>query len=153
VRTIAPVSDLVDPRRAGSWFRSWLFWAGVSFGRYLKFARVRAGIMLLQILAGVAAVVGATGLLPTPPGLPGWLRYPFVFYGLVYVTLLLLSVAWWRDARLALIGILTGPILVPVLLATSFTRLLLAVPDAIQHRRHSSTEPRSGMKPTMSFRL
>jgi hypothetical protein len=70
--------------------------------------------MLLQILAGVAAVVGATGLLPTAPGLPGWPRYPFVFYGLVYVTLLLLSVAWWRDARLALIGILTGPILVPV---------------------------------------
>jgi hypothetical protein len=140
-----PAANLVP------WFRSWLFWAGVSFGRYLKFARLRAWIVIGLIVGAFAAIAGVIGLLPGPPVQIGGLRGPVELYGLLYAILLLSSVACLRDVRLAIIALTVGPIIIPLLAITVTTRLVLAVPDWILYFASRRKEPGSVVDPTVAL--
>jgi hypothetical protein len=112
------------PLNRVTWARAWLFWAGVAFGRYWEFRKVRCLLLVLHVLAGVTA---AYGVVVAPDGAP-WTRTSMLA---AYVALLVASIAWWSDARLPLIGIVVSPVVLPVLLVTFSCGLLIGLPDAV----------------------
>ncbi len=131
------------------WFRSWLLWAGVSYGRYWRFWRLRAALLAVHVLVGVLAVDLAAGLpllhlvhAPQPWDNAALLR--------VWALALLLSLAWFRDWRMPLIGLLTGPLIVPVLFVTFVAQIVLGFPDWLLHLVSPSREPGGNFGPTIA---
>jgi hypothetical protein len=149
MRTKGDGSD-VDLQKRVPWFRSWLFWAGVSFGRYWQFRKVRALLMSVQVLVGSLVV---DFLLPLPvldwvkDRLPWDLSHP-ASATLIWVACLALSVVWWRDWRVPFIGLLAGPLVMPVLIVTFIVQLILGIPDGIIHVLQSD-QPKGSFGPTI----
>lgn len=124
-----------DLQKRVPWFRSWLFWAGVSFGRYWKFRKVRAALMTAQVLVGTLLL---DFLVPLP--LLDWVKHQLpwqldrpVFAALVWAMSLALSVVWWRDWRVPVIGLLAGPLVLPVLIITVIVQVVIGIPDGLLH--------------------
>jgi hypothetical protein len=119
--------------RRVTWFRSWLFWAGVTFGRYLAFRKIRCLLLSLQALTAALMLYIALGLIDSSlvsdyvPQLgdsqPRYLLY--------YLALGAASILWGSDRKLPLIGITVAPIFVPVFLITMLGQLVLAIPDIL----------------------
>lgn len=119
--------------RRVTWFRSWMFWAGVSFGRYLNFRKIRCVLLSLQVLAGVLALYIAVGLIDSR-----WVsdRVPLLGesqpeYLLYYLVIVAGCALWGPDRKLPLIGLVVAPIVVPVLLLTLLGQFVLAAPDIL----------------------
>ena len=139
-----------DLQKRVPWFRSWLFWAGFSFGRYWQFRKVRALLMSLQVLVGSLVL---DFLVPLP--ILNWVsdRLPWELpdlgsAALLWSACLALSVVWWRDWRIPLIGLLAGPLLIPVLIITFLVQVILGIPDAVLHLVRSS-QPKGAFGPTV----
>ena len=136
-------------------FRSWIFWAGVSFGRYWKFFKIRAFLLTAQVLLGVFALYIAVGILPSSwfTGLfPGdWGDSEATYLG-VFGLLSVAAVGWGRDKLLPLIGLYVGPIVLPVLAVTFIAQLMLALPDLLKHVFDTDHEPHANFGPTLTRR-
>jgi len=125
---------LTDLQNRVPWFRSRVFWAGVCFGRYWRYRRFRAALMTLHLVAGVVAVYAFCHILPR-----AWFTavYPAdrgewpPTYAATFAALLVLSLAWGKDAGVLLIGLVVTPIVVPVLALTFVAQLLLSIPDFV----------------------
>jgi hypothetical protein len=124
-----------DRKRIG-WFRAKLFWIGVSYGRYWKLRKARALVMTLQVLAGVLAM---NVLWRLPPLrwlarlVPGtWATDWHLLLG-VWIAATALSVAWWQDYQIPMIGLVAGPFILPVLLVTFVVQFFLGLPDQLLH--------------------
>jgi hypothetical protein len=161
-----------DKQLRVSFVRSWLFWAGVSFGRYLKFRRIRLGLLVLQVLAAtvmlyvffrlvsppwlLANVPGLRWVVAHAPGLP-WLEahLPDFWpsganaYGVVALILLALSSLWGRDWRIPFVGILAGPILLPAFVTTLIAQVVLWIPDKLLS--FVKDEPDAHIGPTFTY--
>lgn len=77
--------------------RSWLFWVGVSFGRFLQYARVRGVVLgLLAALASVLALHALTVALGGgPPRVDGWLGEPAFWFWMLGIALLFAVLRRW----------------------------------------------------------
>jgi len=135
------------------WFRSQLFWTGVSYGRYWTFRKFLALILAGHVLAGVLAV---HLILRLPP--LGWLadRLPWSWpqdnriLVLIWLAALGLSLAWGRDWKVAFISLLVGPLILPVLLVTFAAQIVLNLPDRVLHRIRPNVEPPGDYGPTVT---
>ena len=142
-----------DKMNRVGWFRSQLFWTGVSYGRYWTFRKFLAVILTGHILAGVLAVDLILGLPPL-----GWLadRLPWSWAQdnriliLIWLVALVLSLAWGRDRRLAFIAVLVGPLILPVLLVTFAAQIVLGLPDWVLHRVRPNDQPPGNFGPTVT---
>ena len=141
------------PQSRVPWFRSWLFWAGVSFGRVWKFHKLGGLLLTAHVLLGIVALYVFGWILPVR-----WLDdlVPFgldddrLDYGAIYLALVALSFAWVGNARVPLIGLLIGPVLVPVLVVTFVAQYLIAVPDAINSFLRNENEPAPNYGPVIT---
>lgn len=132
-----------DTNNRVGWFRSWLFWTGVSFGRYMDFRRVRLALLALHVLLGTAVMYAFLLLGPVrwlahhaPLRWLGALfhsvaRHDAKTYAVLFLVALAFCIVWWRDGRIPLIGLLVGPILLPIFLVTTLAQILLGLPDAM----------------------
>jgi hypothetical protein len=77
--------------------RSWMFWTGVSYGRFFGYARVRA--IVLAALAFAAAIVGLHALTVAlgggPPHADGWLRDQAFWWVMLGVAVALALLRRW----------------------------------------------------------
>lgn len=84
-------SEGVDPAR------SWIFWTGVSYGRFFKHSRGLA--VVLAVLALLAAVLGLHALTVAlgggPPVLDGWLSHRAFWLALLGVAVLMAVLRRW----------------------------------------------------------
>jgi hypothetical protein len=144
------IGKVQDPQSRVPWFRSWLFWAGVSFGRIWKFHKFGGTLLTAHVLLGVIAFYVLTRIVPMR-----WVQglVPFEFgdhrlgYGAIYLALIILSFLWVGNARVPLIGLLVGPILVPVLAVTFVAQWLIAIPDVINKLFRRDAEPPPNLGP------
>jgi len=142
-----------DKMNGVGWFRSQLFWIGVSYGRYWKYRKVLAVLLTGHVLAGVLAV----GLILRLPPL-GWLADRLGWSWaqdhrtliLIWLVALGLSLAWGRDRKVALIGVLVGPLILPVLLVTFAAQIVLGLPDWVLHRIRPNDQPPGNFGPTVT---
>jgi len=142
-----------DRMKRVGWFRSQLFWTGVSYGRYWTFRKLLAVLLTAHVLAGVLAV----DLIFRSPPL-GWLadRLPWSWAQdkrmliLIWLVALVLSLAWGRDRRLAFIAVLVGPLILPVLLVTFAAQIILGLPDWVLHRVRPNDQPPGNFGPTVT---
>jgi Protein of unknown function (DUF1353) len=147
------IGTVQEPQSRVPWFRSWLFWAGVSFGRIWKFHKLGGFLLTAHVLLGIVALYVMTSIVPLR-----WLHgiVPFglgdhrLQYGVIYLALITLSFAWVGNARLPLIGILIGPVLVPVLIVTFVAQFLIAIPDAINRLFRKDAEPPPNFGPVVT---
>jgi hypothetical protein len=143
-----------DMAKRVGWFRAKLFWTGVSYGRYWKFRRVRAAVMTVQVLAGVVAVDLLARLAPL-----SWLadRLPWEWVqdgstlAWIWVAALVGSVVWGRDWQVPFIGVLVGPLILPVLLLTLVVQVVLALPDQVLHWVRPKVQPPPDLGPTATL--
>lgn len=133
------------------WFRSQLFWAGVSYGRYWTYRKVLAVVLTVHLLVAVLAV-GLILRVPPLGGLAARLPWAPDIRPLIVIWLgaLVLSLAWGRDRRLALIGVLVGPLVLPVLLVTFTAQIVLGLPDWVLHRLRPNDQPPGNFGPTVT---
>jgi len=77
--------------------RSWLFWVGVSFGRFLQYARIRG--LVLGLLAGLASVLALHALTVAlgggPPRVDGWLQDRAFWFSMLGIAVLLAVLRRW----------------------------------------------------------
>ena len=143
----------VDIDKRVGWFRSRLFWAGVSFGRYWKFRKFLAVLLTLHVLVGVLAIDLILGL-PPLPWLAERLSWSWLLDARVLVAIwalaLVLSFVWGRDWPVPFLGLLVGPLILPVLLVTFVAQLLLGLPDAVLRLVQPSEQPPANFGPTVS---
>ena len=147
------IGKVQAPQFRVPWFRSWLFWAGVSFGRIWKFHKLAGLLLTAHVLLGVIAFYVLTWIVPI-----SWVQglVPFGFgdhrldYGAIYLALIVLSFFWVGNARVPIIGLLVGPILVPVLIVTALAQALIAVPDGINKVFRSGAEPAANFGPAIT---
>ena len=147
------VGTTFDPQNRVSWFRSWIFWAGVSFARIWKFQKLAGLLLTLHVLVGVVAVYVTVGIVPM-----SWLESAVPFglgdqraaYAAIYAGAFLLSFLWIGTARVPIIGLLMGPILVPVLAVTLIAQCYMAIPDLINRWLRSKKEPKASFGPVIS---
>lgn len=141
-----------DMAKRVGWFRAKLFWTGVSYGRYWKFRKVAAALLTLHVLVGVLAVDLLVRVAPLPwlAGLLPWdgVRDPGTLV-LTWVAALAGSVLWGRDWQVPFLGLLVGPLILPVLLVTFAVQLLLGLPDFVLHRLRPD-QPPANFGPTVS---
>lgn len=140
-----------DNKRVG-WFRAKLFWVGVSYGRYWKLRRLAAFLMTLQVAVGVLAMDRLWHLPPLPwltDFLPGTWSSDGRLLLLIWVLAVAASVLWRRDAQVPLIGLVVGPLVLPVLLVTFLAQLGLGLPDYLLHR-FGRNQPPSNFGPTVA---
>lgn len=143
-----------DIKKRVGWFRSKLFWAGVSFGRYWKFRKIRSALLTAHVLAGVLSV----DLLVRLPPLP-WLADMMPWNGLQDASTLVVTwlvavvgaVVWWRDWQIPFIGLLVGPLILPVLLVTFVVQMMLGLPDQALHVLRSVEQPPGNFGPTVNL--
>jgi hypothetical protein len=134
-------------------FRSHLFWTGVSYGRYWTYRKFLAVLLTVHVLVGVLAV---DLILRLPP--LGWLanRLPWSWVQdnrtlvLIWLVTLGLSLAWGRDRKVAFIGVLVGPFIVPVLLVTFAAQIVLNLPDWVLHKIRPNDQPPGNFGPTVT---
>lgn len=148
------VGETFNPQNRVSWFRSWIFWAGVSFGRIWKFYRIGGLLLTLQVLLGVVSAFVMFRVLPMswldgvlPLGLGEHRRT----YAAAYLATLLLSFVWVGNARVPLIGLLIGPVVLPVLLVTLIAQFLLGVPDLANRLLRGGEEPKASFGPVLAI--
>jgi hypothetical protein len=142
-----------DRMKRVGWFRSQLFWTGVSYGRYWKYRKILAVILTGHALVGVLAVDLIFRLPPL-----GWLadRLPWSWAQdnhaliLLWLVALGMSLAWGRDRKFAFIALLVGPLIVPVLLVTFAAQIVLGLPDWVLHRIRRNDEPPGNFGPTVT---
>jgi hypothetical protein len=136
-----------------TWFRSWLFWAGVSFARIWKFHKLGGAVLTAHVLLGVIAFYVLTWAMPMR-----WVRglVPFgigdhrLGYGAIYLALIILSFVWVGNARVPIIGLFVGPVLVPVLVVTALAQALIAVPDWVNKIFRRDKEPDANFGPAIT---
>lgn len=147
------IGQVNDPKSRVPWFRSWLFWAGVSFGRIWKFHKLGGFLLSAHVLIGIIAFYVLTWIVPIR-----WMQELIPFgignhrldYGTIYLALIAASFLWVGNARLPLIGLLIGPVLVPVLIVTLIAQTLIAVPDAINSVFRDDVEPDADFGPVIT---
>jgi hypothetical protein len=139
-------------KRVG-WFRSQLFWTGVSYGRYWKFRKILATLLTLHVLVGVLAldlIFRLPVLIWLAAQLPGsWARQDRVLI-LIWVIALALSAIWRGDRKIPFIGLLVGPVILPVLLLTFAGQTVLGLPDWLLHRIRPEEQPPGNFGPTVT---
>ena len=89
-------------------------------------AQVLGGTVLLDFLVPLPLLDWVKHQLPWELNRPG-------FAALVWLVSLALSVVWWRDWRVPVIGLVAGPLVLPVLIITVLVQVLLGVPDGLLH--------------------
>jgi hypothetical protein len=140
-------------KRVG-WFRAKLFWIGVSYGRYWKLRKPLAALVTVHVLAGVLALDLLAGLAPLPWAadlLPwDWLHDDGVL-ALIWVAAVGCCVGWWRDWQVPVIGLLVGPLVLPVLLVTFVAQLVLGLPDQLLHAVRPEQQPPANFGPTATL--
>ena len=149
------VGTSVDPQIRVPWFRSWLFWAGVSFGRIWKFHKVGGLLLTIHVLVGLLASYVVVRILPM-----AWAEHvvPFALgdnwltYATIYLISLVLSFAWVGNARVPLIGHLIGPVVVPVFIVTFIAQFVTGLPDAVNRRFRKDKEPKANLGPVIVAR-
>jgi hypothetical protein len=149
------VGTVQDPRSRVPWFRSWLFWAGVSFGRIWKFHKLGGLLLTVHVLLGIVALYVLAWIVPVK-----WVEGLFPFglgehrleYGAIYLALIALSFAWVGNARVPLIGLLVGPVVLPVLIVTFAAQFLIGVPDGINSLFRKDVEPPPNFGPAITGR-
>ena len=97
-----------DMAKRVGWFRGWLFWTGVCYGRYWRFRKVRAALLTVHVLVGVLAIDFIFGL-PLLNSLREHLPWSELKENsallLFWAASLLLSIAWGKDWRIPFIGL------------------------------------------------
>lgn len=134
-----------DIRMRVAWARSWIFYAGVSYGRYWGFRKLRAALMTVQVVAAVLATYLAIPGMPRGPfrhWLPFHLGTHWYGYLLVLLLLFALSGVWGRDWRAPFVGAWVGPIVLPVLVVTFVCGRLLGLPDWVASQLPTQPPPR-----------
>lgn len=109
------------------WFRRWLFWAGVSIGRYGSHRRL--GLFALVGHLVVAWVLIALSLVAAADdGASGLVRIGLPLAG---AGSLALAGLWRDDWPLVVVGILAGPVAAASLVATAVFAFALRLPDIL----------------------
>ena len=147
------IGQVQAPKFRVPWFRSWLLWAGVSFGRIWKFHKLGGVLLTAHVLLGVIALYVLTWIVPIR-----WVQglVPFGFgddrlgYGAIYLVLIILSFFWVGNARVPIIGLLVGPVLVPVLAVTALAQAIIAAPDGFNKIVRSGAEPAANFGPAIT---
>jgi hypothetical protein len=147
------IGQVQAPKFRVPWFRSWLFWAGVSFGRVWKFHKLGGILLTAHVLLGVVALYVLTWIVPIR-----WVQglVPFELgnhrlgYGAIYLALIVLSFLWVGNARVPIIGLLVGPVLVPVLAVTAVAQALIGVPDGVNKFFRKGAEPAANFGPAIT---
>jgi hypothetical protein len=142
----------VDVTKRVGWARSWIFWAGVSFGRYWGWRKIRAAVLSLQVIVGVLVTYMAVQVMPYGPfrhWLPAGLGQHWYGYLLVLGLLFLLCSAWGRDWLTPFIGLLVSPVVLPVLFVTFIASRLLSLPDWMASK-FRNTEPQPDWGPALT---
>jgi len=139
--------DKQEPDRRVPWLRSWVFWAGVTMGRYAQFARGRLAAVVAHVGLAVVALLLAvvSGIIDLAAG-GGWSPLTTASAA-AYVGLLALAAAWWGDAPIVAIGIIFGPVLIPAVVCTLLAQIVVNVPDKILHLFDRS-QPKAPVTPT-----
>lgn len=143
-----------DMMKRVGWFRSQLFWTGVSYGRYWKFRKLLAVLLTGHVLVGVLAV----DLIFRWPPL-SWLVDRLAWSWaqdnrtlvLIWVVALALSFTWGRDWKVPFIGLLVGPLIVPVLLLTFVAQIVFGLLDWVLHRIRPADQPPGNFGPTVTL--
>jgi hypothetical protein len=144
-----------DPQIRVPWFRSWLFWAGVSFGRIWKFHKVGGLLLTIHVLVGLLASYVLVRLLPMAWAehvVPFGLGDDWLTYGAIFLVSLALSFAWVGNARVPLIGHLIGPVVVPVFIVTFIAQFVTGLPDAVNRAFRKDKEPKANLGPVIAAR-
>lgn len=139
-------------RRVGG-FRSRLFWVGVSYGRYWKFRKLLAALLTVHVLGGVLAadlIVRAQPLRWLAGLLPWGILADNATLALSWLAALVLSFTWRRDWPIPFIGVLVGPLILPVLLVTFIAQVGLGLPDWVAHRIRPAEQPPADFGPTVT---
>jgi hypothetical protein len=71
-------------------------------------------------------------------------------YGAIYLALIVLSFLWVGNARVPIIGLLVGPVLVPVLAVTAVAQALIGVPDGVNKFFRKGAEPAANFGPAIT---
>ncbi|MGW6441674.1 DUF1353 domain-containing protein [Lentzea sp. NPDC055074] len=106
-----------------------VFWAGVAFGKYLAYGRLR-GLLLLAPHVGIG-IAAQVGLVLSLAG-HGWLGLERRDFALVLALSLLASAAWWRDWSLPFTAILIGPLLVSLIVVTYVVTSIIFITDGAE---------------------
>jgi hypothetical protein len=136
-----------DIKKRVGWARSWIFFAAVSWQRYLIYRKFRVLLMTAQVVAGVIATYLLIPGVPRGP-LNHWLPFHLGMHWYGYLVtlafLFLLCLAWGRDWRVPLVGLLVAPIVLPALVVTFVATRLVGLPDLVASWLPNEPDPNWG---------
>ncbi len=132
------------------WLRAWMMWAGVSFGAYLDFARLRFALLCLQLLAAFGLIYSAVlslggWKLPVParvaalgeqvshlPVVGSSIAGVLSLHGWKLAVPAAATLLWGSAFRIPLIGSFIGALIVPPLVLMAVLAGILWIPALLE---------------------